>query len=324
MLVSQKEQAQKEVERLLSKAQEQTQELAIAKEFAESIAAENAKLYSSEQGRRHAAEALTRASRQLSSLSTEEEVPQQIVTQLSQIIPVERCVLFLGGRCKRRATVARSPWGFRGVALEGLELPRLGGKNVYYAIAKQGEHMLVVDVKNMKGWRQPEWLPQEGSWLGIPLFAKNKVVGLLAMSRKETASFNQDDILHASTLAIQASIALENAWLYDKETSFNQLLGRMVEQHVEELNRAMARLEKLDRNKSDFIQVAAHELRTPLTVIKGYMGMLKAARDQGEPVAYPSHGRRPAGHRPPAPGCQQHAGCRTARKPGAFCLISKT
>ena len=62
-----------------------------------------------------------------------------------------------------------------------------------------------------------------------------------------------------------------------KETSFNQLLGRMVEQRVEELNRAMARLEKLDKNKSDFIQVAAHELRTPLTVIKGYMGMLKAA-----------------------------------------------
>jgi signal transduction histidine kinase len=46
---------------------------------------------------------------------------------------------------------------------------------------------------------------------------------------------------------------------------------------VDELNRVVTRLEKLDRNKSDFIQVAAHELRTPLTVIKGYMGMLKAA-----------------------------------------------
>jgi signal transduction histidine kinase len=33
----------------------------------------------------------------------------------------------------------------------------------------------------------------------------------------------------------------------------------------------------LDKNKSDFIQVAAHELRTPLTVIKGYMGMIKGS-----------------------------------------------
>jgi len=46
---------------------------------------------------------------------------------------------------------------------------------------------------------------------------------------------------------------------------------------VEELSQALTRLEKLDKNKSDFIQVAAHELRTPLTVIKGYMGMIKSA-----------------------------------------------
>jgi signal transduction histidine kinase len=55
------------------------------------------------------------------------------------------------------------------------------------------------------------------------------------------------------------------------------MMERMVEQRVDELNKALARLEKLDKNKSDFIQVAAHELRTPLTVIKGYMGMLKSA-----------------------------------------------
>jgi signal transduction histidine kinase len=55
------------------------------------------------------------------------------------------------------------------------------------------------------------------------------------------------------------------------------MLNRMVEQRVSELGIAHDTLKKLDQNKSDFIQVAAHELRTPLTVIKGYMGMLKAA-----------------------------------------------
>jgi signal transduction histidine kinase len=51
----------------------------------------------------------------------------------------------------------------------------------------------------------------------------------------------------------------------------------MVEQRVAELGIAHDTLKKLDKNKSDFIQVAAHELRTPLTVIKGYMGMIKAS-----------------------------------------------
>jgi signal transduction histidine kinase len=55
------------------------------------------------------------------------------------------------------------------------------------------------------------------------------------------------------------------------------MMERMVEQRVDELSSAYQTLAKLDKNKSDFIQVAAHELRTPLTVIKGYMGMVKAA-----------------------------------------------
>lgn len=275
MLVSQREEAQKQVEHLLAEARERAQELAIAKEFAESIAAENAKLYSSEQARRRAAEALSRASRQLSLLSTEAEVAQQIITQLTQILPLERCALFLedvNGEPRLRGHSGLPQY----VPVEDL-FYEAGGKNLYHVIARRGEHLLIEDVKTVKGWRQPEWLPLDRSWLGIPLLAKNKVIGLLTMSRAEAGAFNADEILLVGTFAVQASIALENARLYDKEMSFNQLLGRMVEQRVDELNRALARLEKLDRNKSDFIQVAAHELRTPLTVIKGYIGMLKAA-----------------------------------------------
>ena len=35
-------------------------------------------------------------------------------------------------------------------------------------------------------------------------------------------------------------------------------------------------LHHLDRNKLEFIQVAAHELRTPLTVLKGYVNVLRS------------------------------------------------
>ncbi len=38
-------------------------------------------------------------------------------------------------------------------------------------------------------------------------------------------------------------------------------------------------LRQLDRNKLEFIQVAAHELRTPLTVLKGYVNMLNSFAD---------------------------------------------
>jgi signal transduction histidine kinase len=80
----------------------------------------------------------------------------------------------------------------------------------------------------------------------------------------------------ASTFAMQAIVALENARLYDEVTGISQMMERMVSQRVEELNNAYNTLSKHDKNKSAFIQVAAHELRTPLTVIKGYLGILQA------------------------------------------------
>lgn len=45
---------------------------------------------------------------------------------------------------------------------------------------------------------------------------------------------------------------------------------------IADLQRTNKVLRQLDRNKLEFIQVAAHELRTPLTVLKGYVKVLRA------------------------------------------------
>ncbi len=44
---------------------------------------------------------------------------------------------------------------------------------------------------------------------------------------------------------------------------------------ITDLQRTNRVLAQLDRNKLEFIEVAAHELRTPLTVMKGYLNVLK-------------------------------------------------
>jgi signal transduction histidine kinase len=275
MLAQQKEQAQQEVERLLKEAHERAAELAVAKEWADKTAEENAKLYSSEQFRRRAAEALTKASRQISSLATVAEVPQQIVAQLSNVVAYERSALFMEDVNGVPRLVAHQ--GFpEGAPIAELNY-NINGTNIYHFLTKQSEPMLVNDVEQTRGWGQSPWLPTDRSVLSVPLYAKNKVIGMLTLTRGEPSAFNHDDVLLASTFAVQAAIALENAKLYDEVTRFNQMMERMVEQRVSELGVAHDTLKKLDQNKSDFINVAAHELRTPLTVIKGYMGMVKAA-----------------------------------------------
>ncbi|HKJ37170.1 MAG TPA: ATP-binding protein [Anaerolineales bacterium] len=48
---------------------------------------------------------------------------------------------------------------------------------------------------------------------------------------------------------------------------------------IENLQKTNKVLRQLDRNKMEFIQVAAHELRTPLTVLNGYVKVLQSAKD---------------------------------------------
>lgn len=244
MLVNQREQAKREVEQL----------------------------YAAEQERRRGAEALARSLRQLSSLQNVEQLPEQILEQLNQTLSYDRGVLYM-------EDVNGDPHiqAHRGMP-QGADMSafRLGLKdnNIYTIVSRKGETLLVKDTAKAEKWSQPEWLPLDTSWLGVPLYSKDNVVGLLLVSRMNEP-FTEDDALLATTFSSQATVALENARLYHEVTGINQMMERMVSERVEELNKAYQTLEKHDKNKSAFIQVAAHELRTPLTVVKGFLGMLQ-------------------------------------------------
>lgn len=274
MLVQQREQAQKEVERLLEEARERAVELAVARDIAEKAAIEKEKLYTNEQSRRRAAEALARAARQLSSLEKLERVPHQILEQMRTLLPFDRGALFLED--VNSVPYVAAHYGMPANAPVEELTYRAQGNDLYDAVARMKEPIQIGDVQKLKGWQQPKWLPPDASWMGVPLFFQDKIMGMLVISRKQPFSYNKDDALLVTTYAVQAAIALENARLYDELNRFNQMMERMVEQRVDELNHALSTLEKLDKNKSAFIQVAAHELRTPLTVIKGYLGMLRS------------------------------------------------
>ncbi|MGD8402411.1 MAG: substrate-binding domain-containing protein [Anaerolineales bacterium] len=277
MLVQQREQAQMEVERLLDEARERATELAVAKDMAEKAAIEKEKLYDSEQSRRQAAEALAKASRQLSSLETVEKVPEQILEQLRQILHFDRGVLYLED-VNEIPNVAAHYGMPKSAPVDELRFVVHKNKkenDMYDSVTRMQEALQVGDVSKIEGWNQPDWFPKDLSWMGVPLFFQDKVLGMLVLTRKTSWAFSKDEALSVNTFAVQAAIAIENARLYDEINRFSQMMERMVAQRVDELSNAYNTLEKLDRNKSTFIQVAAHELRTPLTVMKGYLGMLR-------------------------------------------------
>ena len=273
MLFEQREQAQAAVERLLEEARDHAKELAVARDMAEKAAIDKEKLYDSEQTRRRVAEGLARAARQISSLEKLENVPQQIIAQMRDVISFDRGVLYLEDVDGNPQVVAHH--GFPPNAnVESLHY-QLEEDDMYEAVARMKEAIQIGDVINLKGWQQSDWAPPDRSWIGAPLYFKDRVMGMMVLTRSQPWAYTRDDALTVNTYAVQAAIAIENARLYDEINRFNLMMERMVAQRVEELHNAYTTLEKLDKNKTTFIQVAAHELRTPLTVIKGYLGMIQ-------------------------------------------------
>jgi diguanylate cyclase (GGDEF)-like protein/PAS domain S-box-containing protein len=57
------------------------------------------------------------------------------------------------------------------------------------------------------------------SWLGVPLIAQNKLIGLLSIDSSEESHFTDDDISIAVTFANQVSITLENARMFQEAQS---------------------------------------------------------------------------------------------------------
>ena len=229
------------------------------------IAIRNAQLYQAETDRRNLADALRQAGREMSSSLELSELTGRVLDQMALVLPYERGSLWLQEDKMLNSVAQRGfPEGET-----GLHMPIRPG-DVYTQLVEHQAPLIVDDVTREAGWSQVEGLPLNRSWMGVPLISKGRTLGMVSLTRREAAAFMEYDATVATTFAVQAAAALENANLYEQIKRFNEQLEQMVQQRTEELNRAYHNLERLDKNKSAFINVAAHELRTPLTITSGY------------------------------------------------------
>ncbi len=128
--------------------------------------------------------------------------------------------------------------------------------------------------------------PEERQWqwaldveVYVPIHAKRTLIGALALGAKQTGEpYNAQDLDVLNTLSGQTAVALENARLFDDLNRLNREIGQL----NEELMGVNTRLAKLDKAKTDFLNITSHELRTPLTQVRGYADILSEMVERKE------------------------------------------
>jgi signal transduction histidine kinase len=196
------------------------------------FALENALLYRAEQRARKTAEALRTASLAVTQTLDLENVLETLLENLRLLVPYDRArVMLLEGASRLRVQAAL----VNGKALFLRERPITFDPNanpVIQSVLTTLRGTLIPDIHAHPQWgarMRPEF---ERSWMGVPLVSGGKAIGLYSLSKKDPASFSEEDLRLAEALSAPASVAIHNAALFKQVLAGSERLQTLSRQLV--------------------------------------------------------------------------------------------
>ncbi len=163
-----------------------------------------------------------------------------LLETLSQLVPFEAAqVLLLETDSKLFLAREVFPDDDTG---QSLEFPKTLDTSEYPILrralrAKDG--ILIPDTLQESEWQPIDLAATTRSWLGVPLLSSNQVLGLLSLAHTVPSRFSGEHLRIASSLAIPAAVAIQNARLYERA----EIYGTELERRLSDLHRAEQALE---------------------------------------------------------------------------------
>ena len=190
------------------------------------------------------ADALREATVALTRSLDRETVLATLLDRLRGMVPFDRASVMLVEEASRVSVRAVFD-GDRVVPLPAEERPEFDPTDhpIVQSILTTGAAVLIPDVRARPDWSLPTDRSSEASWMGIPLFARGDVAGLFSLSKREPGYFNDEHVRLAEAMSSQASVAVENAVLFEQmqaSTARMQSLSRRLVEAQETERRHIA------------------------------------------------------------------------------------
>jgi len=203
---------------------------------------------------REFAEALHQAGIIINSSLNIDEVLDHILEQIQRVIPhASSNILLCDGDYAR---VIR----MRGYDRYGEEAARRALNAVFDVqatsnlceMAHSGQPYIIADTRECSDWVQEKTAQEIRSWLGAPIIASSRVIAFIGLDHVQPNYYTVEHAERLSIFAAQASMALENAQLYDevnKMATVDFLTGLYNRRHFFTL--AERESERMQKNDND-------------------------------------------------------------------------
>ncbi|MBI4731727.1 MAG: GAF domain-containing protein [Chloroflexi bacterium] len=190
-------------------------EVRVAQSLAQhmAIAVENARLFESEQRRRQEAETLREAVSAVASTLDPKQSIQLILEQLERVVAYDSASVQIY-RDGYLEIVGGRGWPHPESVLQ-TRFP-VPGKNPNSVVIQKRKPLILGNAPEQYPPFKEEPHQHIKSWLGVPLIAKNEVIGMLAVDSIHENHFNEESARLAVLFASQVASTLENTRLYEQ------------------------------------------------------------------------------------------------------------
>lgn len=178
-------------------------------------AIENARLFEAQRIARQQAEMLREATSTLTSVLDPDQVLERILVHLERVIPYDSACVFLKEDQQLRIVAGRG----RQVEQKQVvgRIQHSADNALYHRIETSRQPVILPNARvdpDFSTWENG--LTYIRGWMGVPLVAKNEVIGYVTLDSHRVDAYGPTDAELAQAFANQAAVAIENARLFEQ------------------------------------------------------------------------------------------------------------